>query len=57
MAGTRRRKIDLYGRAGISAFGKILFRYNADTQCTLKRKKEAQTGRENFCVYVFLILL
>ena len=42
------KTIDLYGRAGISATGEVWLTCNADTQCTLEGREEAQRGREKF---------
>lgn len=53
MAGARRRKIDLFGGASISAFGEVWSMHNAEAQCTLKA--EPQMGREKFClIFSFL---
>ena len=56
MAGARKRKIHLYGGAGISALGEVWLRHNADAQCTPEGREEAQMGRENFYVEIFLVL-
>ena len=46
MAGARRRKIHLYGRAGISRLGEVRLTHIADAHCTLEGMEEAQKGRE-----------
>ena len=46
MAWARRRKIHLYGGAGISLLGKVGLTHTADAHCTLEGREEAQKGRE-----------
>ena len=46
MAGARRRKIHLYGRAGTSRLGEVRLTHIADAHCTLEGREEAQKGRE-----------
>lgn len=47
MSAVKRREIELYGRVGISATGVVWLMHNADVQCTLEGREEAQMGREN----------
>ena len=46
MAGARRRKIHLYGGAGISFLGEVRLTHTADAHYTLEGREEAQKGRE-----------
>ena len=47
MSAVKRREIELYGWVGISASGVVWLMHNADVQCTVKGREEAQMGREN----------
>ena len=42
----RKRKIDLCGWASISGIEEVWLMQNADTQCKLEGRVEAQMGRE-----------
>ena len=49
MAGSRRKKNDLYGYAGTSAMGEVWLILNADAQFILEGREEAQqTGKKMF---------
>ena len=48
MVGTRRRKIHLYGGAGISSLGEVGLTQNADAQCTLEGREEAKWAEKIF---------
>ena len=60
MSSTRKRKIDLYGWAGISAVGLVRLMHSADAHSTLEGREDAQTGREkclNFsCLKIWIFL-
>ena len=57
MVGTRRRKIHLYGGAGISSLGEVGLTQNADAQCTLEGREEAKGQRKWFMFKFFLSCL
>lgn len=57
MAGTRRRKIDLYGSVDISALWGVWLTHNADAQCTLEGREEAKRQRKSFMFMLFCLAL
>ena len=57
MAGARRRKIHLYGGAGISLLGKVGLTHTADAHCTLEGREEIQMDTEQFYPEIFHLAL
>ena len=52
MAGSRRKKNDLYGYAGTSAMGEVWLILNADAQFILEGREEAQqTGKKKCLIF------
>lgn len=56
VAGSGRRKINLYGWAAISAFGEVWLVHNEAAQHASEGREGAQTGREKQYVYISLVL-
>lgn len=57
MAGSRRRKLDHYGEACISAIGEAWVLHTGDAHCTLEWREGVQMSRENFFCLNFCLTL
>ena len=50
MAGTRSRKIDLYGWEGISAISEVWLTHNTESQCTLEGRERTKDKENVLCL-------